>query len=80
MYGSMHSDVAGALVANAIDPMRSIVFGSMKQSMRATDVETDKEVLKLMDALVEKINTLQKASADPKVVAAYQRMLDKHSA
>jgi hypothetical protein len=79
MFGSLHDQVAGQLVANAINPMNGMVMATMRMSLKTADRENDTEVVKLVDSLVEKIGVLQKANADPKVIAAYQRMIDKHT-
>jgi len=76
------SSYGDAIMANMIasmDPMHMVVRTMMGQQAKASEVNLDTARTDLMDRLEAKIEELQSKTGDPKVIAAYQRMLDKHS-
>ena len=69
-----------ASLASSMSPTAGITRTWAMQQVKESDMNLDERRLSMMAKLEEAIERVSKKTGhDPKVVAAYQRMLDKYS-
>ena len=80
MASALEEAFASVIISDISNPMSGVMPQLAEQHIQSKDLVLDKGRVQMMLELGDIIDQRTAAGGDPKVIAAFQRMLDKYNA